>query len=165
MDLTIERTISKPYQLVEAALLSGPGDWLPGPREAEDTTAELDVRLGGSRIARRVVVHTGSVTNSGEAATCCLPVSWQAAEQPHLYPRLEGTLELTPVARRRTRLTLRARYRPPAGVAGEAVDRAVLHLVAEASVEAFVERIAAILERDALSLGLTAAGGASTGGG
>jgi hypothetical protein len=164
MDLTIERTISKPFQLVEAALLSGPPDWLPGPREGTDTTAELDVRVGGSRIARRVVVRAGPVANAGEGR-CRLPVAWQAAEHPDLYPRLEGALELTPVARRRTRLMLRARYRVPAAVAGEAVDRAVLHLVAEASVEAFVERIAAILERDAMSIGLTAAGNAPAGGG
>jgi hypothetical protein len=41
-------------------------------------------------------------------------------------------------------------------VAGELFDRAVLHWVAETSVEAFLERVAGVLEREALSVGLTA---------
>lgn len=157
MDLCIERMIDKPFPLLEESLLGGPESWLPGPDEDGAPTAELDVRLGGSRVARRVVVRAGAVTCWPGRDRCRLPVAWRAAEHPERYPSLVGTLELAGVAPRRTRLTLRAMYRPPAGPLGEAADRAVMHTIAEGSVRAFVERIAAVLERDAMSRGLAEA--------
>jgi hypothetical protein len=39
-------------------------------------------------------------------------------------------------------------------VVGEIADRAAMHVIAEASVEAFMTRIAGILEREAMSLAL-----------
>lgn len=61
------------------------------------------------------------------------------------------------MAPRRTRLTLQATYHPPAGLVGEAADRAAMRLVAEASLRAFVQRIAGVLERAAMSDELAAA--------
>ncbi|HXM53850.1 MAG TPA: hypothetical protein VOB72_00555 [Candidatus Dormibacteraeota bacterium] len=152
MDLCAEQMIDKQFQLLEESLLGGPESWLPGGGAAA-TTTELDVRLGGSRIARRVVVRTGTVTCLPVLARCRLPIAWRAARHPERYPSLVGTLELAGVAPRRTRLTLHARYRPPAGPLGEAADRAVLHTFAEASVRAFLERVAGVLARDAMSRG------------
>jgi hypothetical protein len=157
MEVRMERTIEKPFRSLEAALAGGPSAWLAGPRDDDRTTAELDVRLGSSRIARRVLVRTGALTSWIGHARCRLPVAWQAAEQPDRYPRLAGTLELAEVAPRLTRLTLRATYHPPAGIAGAVADRAVLHAVAEASLQAFVGRIAGVLERAAMSHDLAAA--------
>jgi len=155
--LWVERTIEKPFRSLEAALAAGPSGWLPGADHGDPATAELDVRLGTSRIARRVVVRTGVVTDWLDHGRCRLPIAWQAAEHPERYPRLVGTLELVSVAPRRTKLVLMATYHPPAGPAGEAADRAVVHVVAEASLQAFVSRIAAVLERAAMSDELAAA--------
>ncbi|TMC02411.1 MAG: hypothetical protein E6J41_30165 [Chloroflexi bacterium] len=151
MEVSVERTIEKPFASLQTALANGPVGWLPGPPRDDRATAELDVRLGRSRIARRVVVRTGELTDWPGHGRCRLPVAWQAAEHPERYPRLVGTLELTRTAPRRTKLTLRARYRPPAGPVGEAADRAVVHVAAVASVRAFVRRIAGVLERSAMS--------------
>jgi hypothetical protein len=158
MEVQMERTIEKPFGSLEAALASGPSGWLAGPRDGDRATAELDVRLGPSRIARRVVVRAGALTSWIGHARCRLPVAWQAADHPERYPRLAGTLELAEVAPRRTRLTLRATYHPPAGLAGEVADRAVMHTVAEASLRAFLQRVAGVLERAAMSDDLAAAG-------
>lgn len=152
MDICVERMIDKPFQRLEESLRSGPASWLPGDGAA--STAELDVRLGPSRVARRVNVRTGAVTSWTGRGRCRLPVAWQAATHPERYPTLVGALELTATDPRRTKLTLRARYRPPAGPLGEAADRAALHAIAEESVRAFLTRIAGILGRDAMSRGL-----------
>jgi hypothetical protein len=155
MDLNVERTIDKPYRFVEAALLRGPTAWLPGPQHRDDAlTAELDVRVGGSRVGRVVVVQSGpAMTLPG----CCqVPISWRAARHADLYPTLSGVLEATPVATRRTRLVLWASYDPPAGAVGELADRAVMHRLAEASVEELMDRLTGVLAREALSEALGA---------
>ena len=151
MDLYIERTIEKPYEPLAAALMAGPSTWLPGQRPDGGATVELDVRLGASRVARRVVVRTGEVSSVPGHARCLLPVAWQAADHPERYPKLVGRLELVESGPRRTMLALRAVYHPPAGLVGEAADHAAMHLVAEASVRAFLTRVAGILERKAMS--------------
>jgi hypothetical protein len=155
MEIELERVVSKPYGFVEAALLDGSADWVPGMRLRDgDWTTALDIDLGSVRVARRVVVRTGPVIR--HRRDCVLPLWWHGEAHPDRYPVLFGVLKLSRLAPRRTRLTLRARYDPPAGVAGELADRAVLHWVAETSVGAFLERIAGVLEREALSVGLTA---------
>jgi hypothetical protein len=155
MEIEVERVVSKPFRFVEAALLDGSAGWVPGMRLRDgDWTTALDIDLGSVRVARRVVVRTGPATKHG--GRCELPVWWHEEAHPDRYPVLFGVLKLSRLAPRRTRLTLRARYDPPAGVAGELADRAVLHWVAETAVAAFLERVAGVLEREALSIGLTA---------
>lgn len=154
MKIRVERTIAKPFPLLVAALRTGPATWLPGTHAAGVNTAELDVRLGDSRIARAVTVRTGEVATWLGDTRCRMPIAWQAADHPERYPKLSGALVLTERAPRETLLTLMADYDPPAGVVGEIADRAAMHVVAEASVEAFMTRIAGILEREAMSLAL-----------
>jgi hypothetical protein len=75
MEVQMERTIEKPFGSLEAVLAGGPSGWLAGPRDESRATAELDVRLGSSRIARRVVVRTGALTSWIGHAHCRLPVA------------------------------------------------------------------------------------------
>jgi hypothetical protein len=156
MEVRMVQTIQKPFRSLEAALAAGPPEWLPGPHHDDRYTAELVVRLGPSRIARRVVIRTGTLSSSFDHTRCRLPVAWQAAVHPERYPRLVGALDLASVGPRRTKLTLQATYHPPAGLVGEAADHAVMHQVAEASLRAFLSRIAGVLERAALSHELAA---------
>jgi hypothetical protein len=155
MDLCVERTIAKPFQLVEATLMSRPWNWLPGPRPDHGTTVELDVRLGASRVARQVAVWTGTMSIWPGEERCRLPIAWRATRHAGRYPSLTGTLDLERSAARRTTLTLRARYQPPAGFVGELADRAALHTIAEASVQAFMDRLAIVLDHGAMSRALS----------
>jgi hypothetical protein len=148
--IRVERTIEMPFRQLVAALRGGPASWLPGPHAGENT-AVLDVRLGPSRIARPVTVRTGELTTWLTDTRCHLPIAWQAAEHPERYPKLTGALMLTDEAPRETLLTLLAAYDPPAGFVGEIADRAAMHVIARASVEAFMTRLASSLEREALS--------------
>lgn len=156
MKLKVERIIRKPYHFAEAALLDPSADWLPGQLPARaGLSTRLALDLGGVTLTRRVVVQTGA--GAFRHRRCELPVWWEDEEHPRRYPVLSGVLELRRLAPRRARLILHATYDPPAGVIGEVADRALLHLVAEASLSGFMDRVAAVLEREALSIGVAAA--------
>src|SRR6516162_1379849 len=117
MEIELERVIGKPFRFVEAALLDGSADWMPGMRlRGGDRTTALDIDLGSVRVGRRVVVRTGPVTR--HRRHCELPVWWHEEAHPDRYPVLFGVLKLSRLGMRRTRLTLKARYDPPARVAG-----------------------------------------------
>ena len=65
-----------------------------------------------------------------------------------VFPSLEGDLEVAALGPDRTQLAMSARYRPPLGGVGRAIDRTLLHRVAEATVKDFVHRVRqAILDR------------------
>lgn len=156
MKLKVERIIRKPYHFAEAALLDPSADWLPGQLPAHGGhSTRLALDLGGMTVTRRVVVQTGA--GAFRHRRCELRVWWEDEEHPRRYPVLSGVLELRRLAPRRARLILHATYDPPAGVIGEVADRALLHLVAEASLSGFMDRVAAVLEREALSIGVAAA--------
>jgi hypothetical protein len=58
-----------------------------------------------------------------------------------LLPRLDANLELGSLGEDRTQLAISARYRPPLGVVGRAVDRVLLHRVAEATLKDFLDQV------------------------
>jgi hypothetical protein len=61
---------------------------------------------------------------------------------------LSGDLELAPLEPHSCRLTLAASYIPPLGDLGRALDRALLHRIAQSTVRSFLAREATILEAD-----------------
>jgi hypothetical protein len=71
-----------------------------------------------------------------------LPFTWRPTSGNGLLPDLDGDIELGPLGPGRTQLARSARYRPPLGTLGWAVDRVLLHRVAEATVKDFLDRVA-----------------------
>jgi hypothetical protein len=84
-----------------------------------------------------------------------LPLTWEPVGRHGLLPRLDADLELGALGGDRTQLAISARYRPPLGVVGRAVDRVLLHRVAEATLKDFLDRLGAAIT-------LSQAGGAET---
>ena len=80
-----------------------------------------------------------------------LPLEWRPVLARNLLPKLEGDLEVASLGPNRTQVSLSARYRPPLGVVGQAVDRALLHRVAEATVKDFVDGVGASFCAEQLS--------------
>lgn len=74
-----------------------------------------------------------------------LPLTWERIGMEGLLPRLEADLEVGPLGGGRTQLAISARYRPPLGAVGRAVDRVLLHRVAEATVKDFLDRVGAAI--------------------
>jgi hypothetical protein len=79
------------------------------------------------------------------ASKTILPMSWRATLAEGLFPSLEADMEVAQMGSNRTQLSISARYRPPLGAVGRVIDKAVLHLVAEATVKDFLDRSAEAL--------------------
>ena len=52
-----------------------------------------------------------------------------------------ANIELGLLGEDRTQLAISARYQPPLGVVGHAIDRVLLHRVAEATLKDFLDRV------------------------
>jgi hypothetical protein len=134
----------------ERALSQDPRAWLPGLAERANHRGDLllaEVGFGEVvRIKRTVVVELGESIRSG--AKTVFPVRWTASGAAGLFPSLDADLEVAPLGPGRTQLAMSARYVPPFGSVGRAVDRAVLSRVAEATLKDFLDRVAkTILEK------------------
>ena len=71
-----------------------------------------------------------------------LAVRWDASGPGGgLFPVLDADITLAPHGESATLLALTGAYRPPLGAIGAALDRVVLHRVATATVQGFVDRI------------------------
>jgi hypothetical protein len=79
------------------------------------------------------------VTHEGSAA---LALRWEAVGPGGgLFPVLDADIALAPHEQSQTLLAITGVYRPPLGAVGAALDRAVLHRVAAATVQGFVNRV------------------------
>jgi hypothetical protein len=72
-------------------------------------------------------------------------MTWEATGPDGLLPTLDGDLEVAPMGPYRSQLSISAMYTPPMGAFGRALDRALLHRVAEATVKDFLDRVAATM--------------------
>jgi hypothetical protein len=137
--------LSLPFEEVEEGLLADPEVWLPGvAREAEDRGEQLLGEVGFSfdddrRLSKEVHIELGSPHRM--TGKTLLPLSWKATGPDRLFPLLDADLEIAALGRSRTQLSISARYRPALGVVGKALDRVLLHRVAEATIKDFLDRV------------------------
>jgi len=132
------------HERVEHALAHEPCAWLPGLAERANHRGDVllaNVGFGDDvRIARTVAVELGEPMRAGSKAV--FPLRWSASGSVGLFPSLDADLEVAPLGSDRTQLSISARYIPPLGKLGRAIDRAVLSRVAEATVKDFLDRVA-----------------------
>lgn len=106
-------------------------------RQAEDLRARVGPGLAG--FAKAVRLEVGDpIVGPGDTL---IPVSWVATGAPGLFPRLDGELVVSEVGDELTQIVFRGSYDPPLGGVGEALDRVVLHRLAEATVKRFVDGV------------------------
>jgi len=141
--------VERPFEEVEPALLR----MIPGLRGwAEDAYRDgehLRTRVGtrGGILAKSEVTAGSPVRGASET---WIPIRWEATGAPSLFPSLEADVIAAHVGSSLTQIALRGTYQAPFGRVGDALDRALLHRIAEASVKAFVDRIAESIESDLL---------------
>jgi hypothetical protein len=128
---------------VEAALLRSPETWVPGlAREANYHGDALLAEVGFGddvRMARQVAIEFRDPVRMPSKTV--IPLHWIATGATGLFPALEADLEIAPLGPTRTQLAMSARYVPPLGAIGRAIDRAVLFRVAEATLKDFLDRV------------------------
>ena len=131
-------------ETVERALSEDPRSWLPGlATDANHRGDALLAEVGFGeriRVKREVAVELGAPVRSSSKAV--FPLRWEASDHPGLFPALDADLEVAPLGDSRTQLAMSARYVPPFGTVGHAIDRALLSRVAEATLKDFLDRVA-----------------------
>jgi hypothetical protein len=129
---------------VEHALTRDPHAWVPGLASKANHRGDAllaDVGFGDEvRVARTVAIDFAEPLRIPTKTV--IPFRWTAAGAAGLFPSLEADMEIAPLAPGRTQLALSARYVPPMGAVGRAIDRAVMFRVAEATIKDFLDRVA-----------------------
>lgn len=118
---------------------------------AHSVAAELHVQVAGLEVGAPIALTIGDITESGQresARVTRIPIAWQAAERPGLFPLMSAELSVYPLTATETQLDFLGRYDPPLGLLGDAVDAVVGQRIAEASVHRFVADVAVYLRNE-----------------
>ena len=121
-----------------------------------DLVAALSINLAGLEVSKDIAIEVGEISEAthgaGELArVTSIPLRWQAADSPGLFPAMNGELRVYPLSFSETQVELVGSYDPPMGVLGSAVDAVVGHRIAEASVHRFVRAIVEKLRQELAS--------------
>ena len=111
------------------------GDAVAAIREGQN---QLDAGVGW--LHKQVLVQSLRPYADGDATV--VPFRWVASGSlTSLLPIMDANVELRPEDSSSSRLTLKGTYRPPLGKVGAAIDRAVLHRVAQATADSFLSKV------------------------
>lgn len=134
--------VNEPFARIEPRVI----DTIPGfaawATEAYREGEDLRVKVGpGAHLAKEVLLHVIGDPVRGPKETW-IPISWHATGLAVLFPRMEADIVVAAVGPELTQIALRGSYIVPMGAVGRVLDGVLLHRIAEASVKAFVDRIA-----------------------
>jgi hypothetical protein len=121
------------------------GEWLATASadaygEWSRALARVGPRSEGWSVSRLVEVRFRELVTRGNTAV--LVVRWEAVgSSGGLFPVLDADITLVPHGSEASLLAVSGAYRPPLGALGAALDRAVLHRVAEATIQSFVNQL------------------------
>jgi hypothetical protein len=102
------------------------------------------LRVGALGLSRVVGVQVRELAARDDSAG--IAIRWEASGPGSaLFPVLDADVRVLPAEDQTTLLTLAGAYRPPLGSLGEALDRAVLHRIAAATIRKFLDRVAAAI--------------------
>ncbi len=119
---------------------------------ARELGGKLHAHVGPIDVTADIAIEIGPMDETSLASgrpALRIPLAWKAARTPRAFPVMQAELTLYPLTSTETQLELAGTYEPPLGPIGKAIDSAVLHKLAEASVLQFVQEIARYL-RDTL---------------
>jgi hypothetical protein len=135
--------VAQPVDAVSAALMEGPSKWFPELRD--DKAAKVGLHIAGLPVRKNVEVDIGKPVKTASWAE--VPISWKATGSERLFPVMNGKIEIAPVGKDETRLTVSGMYEAPLGKLGEQLDQAMMHTIAEGTVRELAESIAKKLSR------------------
>ncbi len=132
-------------------------------RRASENAQEwgADQAQAGSRgalgVSKLVNVQVRHLVTREDSAVWAL--RWEAnGTAGALFPVLDADITLTRAGEEATVLAVSGTYRPPLGSLGAGLDRAIMHLVAEATIRAFTRQLGAVIVNPAASLEAAHAG-------
>jgi hypothetical protein len=154
--VTCRRSIDRPYEQVASLLRERLGDVFQrataSASEAPSVAVSLRVNVVGLQIGVRVLLlacelrETSSTSSNGPALK--LDLAWSAKRLPECFPPMLAELAVRPLDSTLTELEFRGSYWPPFGPLGAAIDGAVGHRIAEATIHRFIDDVSAQLSLD-----------------
>jgi hypothetical protein len=149
--------VNRPYDRVRAVLHERAADLLQRSTHSAATRADalmasLHVGIAGFevgvdvRIRIRAIRDEGSV--GGLSPVTRVALAWDAVRAAALFPSMEAELSAWPLSSAETQLEVEGLYRPPLGPVGSAIDAALLHRIAEASVKRLLDDLVEQLRRE-----------------
>jgi hypothetical protein len=123
------------------------GNWLAKASEAAyDETVTGLLRVGPSGFAATKLVQVSFLDPIYRDDVMSVGLRWEAAgTMGGLFPVLDATITICPEGGRTARLALAGCYRPPLGRLGAALDSALLHRVATATVRSLLHSVADVI--------------------
>lgn len=100
------------------------------------------VGIGGPRpiLAKTVMMEAGQPERGPDLIA--IPIAWRATGTPALFPQMNADLQIGRATEDSTQIRLSGSYTVPLGTIGQIFDDAVLHRVAEKTIQNFVNRVA-----------------------
>jgi hypothetical protein len=119
---------------------------------ANTLASELHVNIAGIEVGTDIAITIKSVKTIEKTVTSPestrIELEWEAAKMPRLFPLMKAELMIYPLTSTETQLDLAGKYEPPLGIVGSALDAAVGHRIAEASVHQLISDVAAYLRTE-----------------
>ena len=135
--------IDHPVAACTEALMSGPRKWFP--RLSGKNVGSVGVHIAGVPVRKRVMVAVGEPVRT--ATWTVIPLDWKATfPGTRLFPSMTGRVELAPVDKKVSRLTVSGMYEPPLGRLGAQLDETLMQGIADATVKELAEAIAKRIE-------------------
>lgn len=143
--------VNQPYDRVRDTLKANATEVFRTATQAarsrlESVASVLRVNVGGLEISTGIDIEVGTIVEvpggPGRPRMLEIPVHWKSAERAALFPVMNAQLDVYPLTATETQLDFHGQYDPPLGVLGSAMDAAVGHRIAEASVHRFVSEVA-----------------------
>lgn len=138
--------VDAPFEEVADALESLGGEVGLMAKAAYERGERLALGPGGAFVSAPVEFEVGKPLISEDGLS--IPIAWTGASGSKLFPRMEAELVATRMGSAATHILFRGRYSPPLDVIGEALDRVLLHRIAEATVSTFITRLGRALETE-----------------
>ena len=133
--------VERPYEDVWM-WLAGHLSTLGAPLPDGGRSVELRIRPAGKELSRPIRLHVAGLVCGEDRARAGL--AWTDAGHPHLFPRLEGTLDIAPVPNDGgpfTQVGIVARYLPPLGPLGAIGDRVVGAEITDAALTTLLDEL------------------------
>ena len=122
--------------------LSGSAFLLSTSEDAYDLGTAGLARVGISGLSKLVRVQARDLASADGSVG--LAIRWEATGPGGgLFPVMDADVRLVRAGERACVLTISGVYRPPLGALGQALDRAILHRAAAATIRDFVAQVAA----------------------
>ena len=143
--------VNHPYQAVRDALRADPVETFrdathAATDRARAVAAALRVNIGGVQVGAEVSITVGEPVESagehGGPPSTRIPIEWEAASRPGLFPLMRGELAIYPITSTETQLDFGGTYTPPMGPLGGALDAVVGRRIADASIHRFLSDVA-----------------------